>query len=358
MGCLADRHRSVRLSTHSSCSQLSGCRKLLANIPQPRKNLQKPEENPGVSAQPIPPERTGTRTASRVLIVGTGYLGRRVAAAELSLGNEVWASTRSQARCSELSEQGFRPILLDWNDSRTLRDLPTADRVLVAVSYDRHSGLGRYESQVGGLRRLLRTLTTESCLSTEGHVCYISTTGVYQQTDGRWVDETTPTRPTRSGGRAHLDAENVLRRYLPRSPWSILRLAGIYGPRRVPRVADVISGRPIASPESGYLNLIHVDDAAAAVQAAWRRVSLPPDQQRLFVVADDAPVIRGEFYREIARQCRVDPPRFTRPNPHSPISSRSESNKRVWNRRMKRELLCRLRFPDYRTGLAHVLAND
>ena len=295
-----------------------------------------------------------------VLVVGAGYLGRTVAQLSAASGAKVYATTRSENRFATLADNGFHPLRFDWTDQATYRNLPlrqvsAAARVLVAVSYDRNSRLGRYPSQVGGLRNLLNVLPTDVRL------CYISTTGVYHQTDGRWVDETSPTHPNRLGGRVHLQAEGLLHALRPAAPWSVLRLAGIYGPDRVPRAADVVAGRPIASPEMGYLNLIHVRDAARAVLAAWQKMADPPQyvsigmQSRLYVVADNAPVVRGDFYREIARQCGAPPPRFVAPAADAPVRMRSESNKRVWNRKLRRELLPGLDFPDYRCGLADVL---
>jgi nucleoside-diphosphate-sugar epimerase len=282
-----------------------------------------------------------------ILVVGCGYLGWRVALRAESTGRRVWATTRRRTKARRIAEAGLEPLLIDWTDRRTLSRLPEVDRVLVAVSYDRQSGAGRDEAIVGGFRNLLASL------SPDVDVCYISTTGVYHQTDGRWVDETSPARPAREGGRAHLRAEQLLHRLRPQSPWTVLRLAGLYGPGRVPRAADVIAGRPIASPEHGFLNLIHVDDAASAVLRCWQKPA--PQRKRLYVVADDEPVIRGEFYREIARQCDAPPPRFVEPDAESAVAARSQSNKRVWNRRMKQELLPRLAFPSYREGLAAVL---
>ena len=282
---------------------------------------------------------------ARLLIVGCGYLGIRVAKASLSAGHVVWATTRRPSRAKQLAAAGLRPLLLDWNDRRTLQGLPRVDRIVVSVSYDARSGISRYESQVGGLARLLAVVPQQT------NICYISTTGVYHQTGGIWVDETSTTRPSREGGKVHLWAEQLLHRYRPDSPGTILRLAGIYGPGRVPRAADVIAGKPIHSPEQGFLNLIHVEDAAAAVDASWESAT-----ERLYVVADDRPVLRGDFYREIARQCDSPQPTFATAPPDAPVSMRSESDKRVWNRRMKRDLLARLRFPNYREGLSDVLA--
>ncbi len=282
--------------------------------------------------------------APRVLVFGCGYLGSRVAIACRNAGDEVFATTRSEEKAKCLFSQGIVPIVADWSDSRTLRRLPKVDRLLVAVSYDHRGGSDRYESQVGGLQRLLRLVGPET------RVCYISTTGVYHQTDGSWVDESSPTRPTREGGRVHLDAESLLWRMRPQAPSTILRLAGIYGPGRIPRAADVIAGRPLESPEHGYLNLIHVDDAVQVVRACWEK-----NCSRMYVVADDQPLARGDFYREIARQTRSPQPTFVAPGPHPAPRSRSESNKRIWNRRMKRDLVSQLQFPTYRQGLVNSL---
>ena len=296
--------------------------------------------------------------STRTLILGCGYLGQRVAAEAAAAGQEVYATSRRRSRARKLAESGFRPLLADWTDRRTLdglseSELPRVDRILIAVSYDRGSRLNRFDSQVEGLQNFLEAL--EKRQGNHGHLCYISTTGVYHQTDGRWVDETSPTHPGREGGRVHLQAEARLRKRRGDGSTTILRLAGIYGPGRVPRVADVIAGRPIRSTATGYLNLIHVDDAAAAVMSAWDRAEKGDVLKPLYVIADDQPVIRREFYREIARQSGAPEPRFESPASDAPVTIRSESNKRIWNRRMKRYLVGRLKYPTYREGLADVL---
>ena len=313
----------------------------------------------------------------RILIVGCGYLGTQVARLARQRGDHTWATTRRREHADQLAREGIEPLIADWTDRRSLRGLPPVDRVLVAVSYDRRSGVSREDSLVGGLKNLLMEILPQQRVAPEPHdrlrvdplglaLCYISTTGVYHQTDGRWVDETSPTHPSREGGQAHLRAEQSLHRMWPQGPWTILRLAGIYGPGRVPRAAEVIAGRPIASPESGHLNLIHVDDAARGVLACWDQIECGRDDEgsglggsgprrRLYAIADDSPVVRGEFYREIARQSDAPMPRFCKSDGPSQAFTRSESDKRIWNRRMKRDLLPSLRFPSYRQGLAQIL---
>ena len=319
--------------------------------------------------------KAGMKDNTDVLVVGTGYLGRVVAQMSRRNGQRVYATTRRKSRFDSLAADQLLPVQFDWTLPSTYRNLPTSQlsasplsaspRVLIAVSYDRNSPRSRYESQVGGLGNLLRLLPADA------RIVYISTTGVYHQTDGRWVDETSPTHPTGLGGRVHLQAEQLLHSMRPFAPWNILRLAGIYGPGRVPRAADVVAGRPIASPELGFLNLIHVHDAARAVLASWDRLGQtsmgqakgsealaavrPGLQSRLYVVGDDAPVVRGDFYREIAAQTHSPPPEFIAPPADAPVRMRSNSNKRVWNRKLRRELLTTLVYPDYRCGLADVL---
>ncbi|TWU47479.1 NAD dependent epimerase/dehydratase family protein [Rubripirellula tenax] len=290
---------------------------------------------------------------NRTLIVGHGYLGKRVGRQAVAAGHTVYATSRDPSTVGPAWGGEVTPIRLDWTDRRMCARLPEVDRVLVAVSYDRTSRISRYDSQVGGLTNLL------SVLPPNVDVCYISTTGVYHQTDGVWVDERSPTRPSREGGRVHLQAESMLHRMRPQSPWSILRLSGIYGPGRVPRAGDVAAGRPISIPGfsshgGGHLNLIHVDDAATAVMAVWGR-SDGSLRRRMYVVSDDKPTPRVDFYRRIAREIDAPDPVFIDPPADASTRMRSDGDKRVWNRRMKSELVNRLKYPTFREGLAQVM---
>jgi len=290
----------------------------------------------------------------RTLIFGFGYLGRRVAdqlmADRSGRSSEdfgrIFVTTRSRQKARRLS--GFSKnrggiissVLADWNDTRTLRDLPEVDQIVVSVAFDPRGGVDRFESQVGGLTRLLEATSPDSRL------VYISTTGVYHQRGGVWVDETSPARARRAGARAHRMAEAQLHKHRPGGNWSVLRLAGIYGPGRVPRADDVMAARPVASRPDGHLNLIHVNDAAAAVVAAWEESG-----ERLYNVSDDRPRPRREFYAEIAKLTGSPPPRFIDADPASARAIRSDSDKRVCNRRLRRDLLPKMRFPSFREGL-------
>lgn len=289
------------------------------------------------------------------LIFGCGYLGERVARRWQSGGHEVVVVTRYQQRAADFKRQGYEAIVADITRSETLRNLPAADTVLFAVGYDRGGGASVDDVYAGGIRNVLAALPLDT-----GRFIYISTTGVYGLASGEWVDEATPPNPQRDGGRASLAAEQALAAHPLGSRSIVLRLAGLYGPNRVPFIRELRAGEPIPALASGYLNLVHVDDAAEVVVAAgeWSPggTRVAHDGPRVYCVTDGQPVERGAYYSEVARQVGAPPPHFIEPDPSSPRAARAESNRRVCNDRMLTELCVTLSFPDYRAGLASILS--
>jgi nucleoside-diphosphate-sugar epimerase len=279
------------------------------------------------------------------LIFGCGYLGQRVAQRWRDAGNDVAVVTRSAQRAKDFDRQGYQAIVADVTRPDSLVELPTAETVLYAVGYDPTAGRTIEEVYAGGVQNVLVALPADT-----GRFIYISTTGVYGDAAGEWVDEKTPSDPQRDGGRASLAAESVLRKYALGERSIILRLAGIYGPGRIPFLEQLRSATPIAAASSGFLNLIHVDDAAAIVVAAGR-----VEGQRLYCVSDGHPVTRDEYYREVARRIGAPAPRFVAPEPGSPRATRAGANRKVANARILAELDVRLDFPDYRAGLGSIL---
>ncbi|MEZ6087488.1 MAG: SDR family oxidoreductase [Pirellulaceae bacterium] len=284
------------------------------------------------------------------LIFGCGYLGNRVATRLAQQNGETFAVTRSAEKATRLAAAGIVPILADWNERSTLSSLPSTEQVLVAVGWDRGGDRSQYDVYVRGLRNALDAIPRSA------NVVYVSSTGVYHQTDGSWVDETSPCNPPiESGGWCHLQAEALLWRHRPHAATTILRMAGLYGPDRVPRGRDIAAGQPVVAPTQGYLNLIHIDDAATAVLAAWRDNS---SGHRTYVVSDGHPVVRQTYYEEIARIMRRPMPEFIEPDSSSRSKRRSTTNKRIWTARFRRELCPRLKYPDYRVGLRGILAGQ
>ena len=270
------------------------------------------------------------------LIVGCGYLGRRVAARWVAAGRRVAALTRRNA--APLSKLGVEPVVGDVLDPATLRNLPPARTVLYAVGMDRTAGRSMRDVYIGGLGHVLNTLPPP------GRFVYVSSTGVYGQTGGEWVDESAPTVPTEGAGRVVLEAEGLLRARLPAAV--VLRFAGIYGPDRLLRKQPLLAGEPLAGDPEKWLNLAHVEDGADAVLAAEARAA----GGETYHVADDAPVRRRDFYTLLADLLNAPPARFDpRPEPGA-------ANRRVSNRAARERLGWVPRYPSYRQGLPAAVA--
>ncbi len=282
----------------------------------------------------------------RVLIVGCGYLGRRAADVWLEAGHSVSALTRSPRNAEELAACGIQPVIGDVTEPATLAPLPDADVLLFAVGFDRSAAPSKQEVYVDGLRNTLRAIEGRV-----GRVLYVSSTSVYGQSDGSWVDEDSASEPTSEGGRICLEAEGVVRCWSEESGTGalILRLAGIYGPGRLLAKLDAVhSGEPFGGRPDAWLNLIHVDDAAR-VAAAYSQTT----HTGTVLVCDDQPVRRAEFYGALADLLSAPQPRFDDSRP----GGRTEGlNKRCRNARMRRDLEGKLRFPSYREGLTGAIS--
>lgn len=269
------------------------------------------------------------------LILGCGYLGRRVAARWVAAGRRVAALTRRNA--DTLAALGVEPVAGDIFDPDRLRRLPAARTVLYAVATDRTSGKTMREVYVDGLGHVLGTIPPPE------RFVYVSSTGVYAQTDGSWVDETSPTEPVEESGQVVLDAERLLRAKLPGA--IVLRFAGIYGPGRLLRKAALLAGEPLVGDAGKWLNLIHVEDGADAVLAAEAKAA----PGATFTIADDEPVSRRDFYTLLARLLNAPGARFEhRPEPGA-------ANRRVSNRLARERLGWVPRYASYREGLRDVL---
>ena len=284
------------------------------------------------------------------LIFGCGYLGRRVARQWHDAADEVVVVTRSVEKAGDFESHGYETVVADVTRPKTLRNLPGAGTVLFAVGHDRSTGKSIADVYVEGVRNALAALPPAA-----SRFIYVSTTGVYGNANGGWVDEETPPDPQREGGRASLAAEQTLAAHPLGRRSIILRLAGIYGPGRVPFIDRLRAAEPIPARGAGHLNLIHVEDAAAVVVAATRLAPFD-DGPRIYCVSDGHPVQRSEYYGEVARQIGAQPPQFVEPDPNSPRARRASADRRVRNDRVLADLHVKLAYPDYRAGLAALLS--
>lgn len=279
------------------------------------------------------------------MVFGCGYLGRRVARRWLTEGTAVQVVTRSPLHADEFRKAGFGALVADITKPDSLVALSRPSTVLFAVGYDRTSGDSIEDVYVQGLSNVLNALPD----SVERFV-YISSTGVYGASGEAWVDEASVCKPERPGGKACLAAERLLQEHPLGDRAIIMRLAGIYGPGRVPQREALAKGKAKAPPLDSYLNLIHVDDAADCVIAAERK-AVPPE---LFVVSDGNPVLRRDYYEEVLRLCGLDQALMSRIQVSA--SSRGRSSKRVRNSKLISDLKMNFSYPSYREGLAQAIA--
>ena len=290
----------------------------------------------------------------RQLIIGCGYLGRRVAAAWLGDGHEVTALTRSPRHAEEWDAAGITPIIGDVTAPPTLSKLPAADTLLFAVGFDRTAGLSQRTVYVDGLNNVLQEMRNRI-----GRLIYISSTSVYGQQDGEWINEASSTRPTTPGGEVCLEAEQVVGEFFPSTAQRndpttvILRLAGIYGPNRLLRRIEAVRAQePIAGDPQAWLNLIHVDDAVAAVRAS----ATLAEHESTYLVSDDCPIRRQEYFDQLAALVGADKPVFEASKPSGLHAS--GLGKRCSNRKLRDELGVELQFPTINTGLPHAVGED
>ena len=236
--------------------------------------------------------------SERVLIAGCGYVGTALGARLAREGATVWGLRRSAAGLPS----AIAKVEADLCDRRSLAALPEGiDSVVYAASPDRGDPAGYEAAYVRGLETLLDVLRTRG--ETPERLVLVSTTGVYAQRDGSWVDETSVAEPSDETGRSVLAGEAIARSSGAHA--IVIRFSGIYGPGRTRLVSQVRDGTarlPAQAP--WYTNRIHRDDCAGAIA----HLLALPEPAELYLGTDHAPADLGEVMRFLASELGVEPP--------------------------------------------------
>jgi len=279
------------------------------------------------------------------LILGCGYVGERLAKACLARGVRVVGTTRSRERAAALEQAGIEAVVTD-----SPADLPaglpeSVDALVDSIPLSR-DGHGMHASQSQWLPLLAPRLTGLRWAA------YLSTTGVYGDAGGAWIDETHACNPASARGLERLKAESAwLESGLPAE---VFRLAGIYGPgRNILERLRAGGYRAVAWQPPHYSSRIHVDDIVAALLAAMAKRR----PGRIVNLADDLPLPHADYVSELARLIGAPQPELLSPEQGeaqlSPAAlSFFRDNKRVSNRLLHQELLPELQYPDFRAGQA------
>ena len=205
----------------------------------------------------------------RTLIIGCGYVGLEVGRRLAASGHEVFGLRRTPDGGNEIERAGIKPVIGDVTRPQDWKGLPpNFDWVVNAVSSSKGDLLVDRAVYVEGTRQLLEWLRMKSVRK----YVSISSTSVYAQTDGSWVDEKSATEPASETGRILVEAEKLLLNAAATIPLVILRASGIYGPDRGHLFQQYLRGEAeISGDAQRYLNMIHRDDLAGAVIAALER---------------------------------------------------------------------------------------
>jgi nucleoside-diphosphate-sugar epimerase len=276
---------------------------------------------------------------SRTLIAGCGYLGSALASRLLLDGHHVWGLRR---RAGALPA-GVRAIEADLSIPSTLRELPgDLDSVVYAVAPAGPDEPLYRAACVDGLRHLMEALRAGG--QHPSRLLYVSSTGVYGQEKGEWVDETSPTEPTHFSGQRLLEGE-ALALGGP-FPACVLRLGGIYGPRRTGMLDRVRSGRAVYRPSPPrYVNRFHLADCVGAL----RHLLALPAPAPVYLGVDDDPADERTVLQWLAGALGAPPPRAAEPEEEAVEGKRGRGNKRCKNARLKASGY-RLAYPTFREG--------
>jgi nucleoside-diphosphate-sugar epimerase len=291
---------------------------------------------------------TNARAASRLFCFGLGYSARALARVLAAEGWTVAGTCRNAERQSALLAEGFATELFDRERALPPAALRRATHILVSVPPDPAGDpvLDLCAEEIAALPNLV-------------WLGYLSTTGVYGDRGGGWVDETSALLPTGERGRRRVLAEQGwLDLWRQRGmPVHIFRLAAIYGLGRSPFAALRAGTAKRIDRPGQVFSRIHVEDLAQVLRASIAR----PRPGAVYNVCDDAPAPPEAVVAYAARLLGLPPPPlvpFEAANLSSMAKSFYDDNKRVANRLIKTELGVRLRYPDYRSGLAAILRNE
>jgi nucleoside-diphosphate-sugar epimerase len=280
-----------------------------------------------------------SQSPRRVLIAGCGYVGTRLGEMLAARGDHPIGLRRDPSRLPPSIEPLAVNLLAEDLESR----IPPVDLVVYAASADRSDEAAYRRVYVDGVDALLRVLESRPAGERPGRFVFVSSTAVYGDADGGWVDETTPTRPESFRGDVMVEGEA---RSLGSSIRGVvLRLGGIYGPGRT-RIIDQVRAGRARCPGDGpiWSNRIHREDAAAA---AMHLLDLPdPDDVYLGVDAEPAPLC--QVYRWLASEIGAPVP------PTDPAVSRDRSNKRCSSERLRASGF-EFRYPTFREGYGAML---
>jgi len=283
----------------------------------------------------------------RVLIVGCGDIGCRVARLErLGGAQQVIGVARSGVAATRLAAQGVELLQCDLDVARSLIQLPTHNALIYYFAPP--PAQGATDSRIAAFLGAIHDDHQPQ------RIVLISTSGVYGNCHGAWIDETAPTNPQSERAWRRLDGEITLRSWSQQRAISsvVLRVAGIYGPQRLP-IARIRQEVPVLrEAEAPFSNRIHADDLArVCFAAAHKEVPAP-----IYNASDGNPTTMTDYFNRVADLLGLPrPPAITLLQAQQQLSpamlSYLAESKRLDNRLMVHGLGVQPDYPDLASGL-------
>jgi nucleoside-diphosphate-sugar epimerase len=284
-----------------------------------------------------------------ILSFGHGYSAQALSRILLPQGWQITGTTRSEVKAEALADQGVAPLIFPGDgdgDGDVADAIAQASHLLISAGPDASGDpvLNAVGDMISARARQFEW------------VGYLSTTGVYGDHQGAWVDENTPLTPSTRRGQWRKDAEEAWHA-VPGLPLHIFRLAGIYGPGRGPfaKVRDGTARRIVKTGQ--VFSRTHVEDIAQVLAASIAQ----PAPGTAYNICDDDPAPPQDVIAHAAELLGAPvPPAIPFEIAEMTPMARSfyAESKRVRNDRIKDELGVQLRFRTYREGLAALLADD
>ncbi len=281
------------------------------------------------------------------IIIGCGDIGIRVGQ-RLQQQYQVTGIVRSTESAVKLESLGFNMAIFDLDQPGSTLPIMPDNSLIFYFAPPTESG-----DQDLRMKNFLSTL--ESTSSTPARIIYISTTAVYANSKGEWINEQTPTQPASSRGKRRLDAEQQLIEFQRHHPVSIsiLRVSGIYSANRLP-FRQIKARQPILQLEiAPFSNRIHADDLASICIAAALNTN---QSTAIFNVSDGNPGSISQYFKEVALTFNLQtPPEISWEAAQQTLSpgmlSYLRESKRIESHLIKQELGVTLCYPTLASGL-------
>lgn len=274
---------------------------------------------------------------AKILIAGCGDVGYETAKLLLADGHDVYAIKRQP-----LNDERIHWIAADLTDAETLKSLDDDFNALIYLpTPSDYTETGYRTIFVEGLKNVLNQLPA---VREKGLCCFVSSTAVYGQNKGEWVDENSVTEPVRYNGQVLLEAEKQLAK-MSSHPCAV-RLGGIYGPGRERLIRSVKEGKAVQKTPPVYTNRIHRDDAAKLLAFIVSRFFAGDALETCYLGVDSAPVTSWEVQSWLANALGMP---LKESDAHQQGQNKRCSNQRIIN------LGFELDYPSYKEGYSEML---